>query len=347
MAKKTPTAEEKAVAPVVESKLSPPTRRPSSLVDTRVIYCGDNLEQLAKLPDACVDLIYIDPPFNSNRNYEVFWGETKEKRSFEDRHASTQASFLQVTASPYPAMDNASLPAGWTMTGGVPYLNSDGTINRMIRNVDLSNVGAVTVTTTSGISSKSVVIIVYQAQVELDAQKGNHTQHPFDFGHSRWKLTVQPSDVYPFLNGTDPDTGVPVNLSDGTPYGPQGMGGFYDDQHLNGPGQVIFADPQPDQGTDGVHTATGTYFWCVSLPSYISALQYVYNLAENPPEYRFASVNCTTEAEAVAVTAGVQNVSPTIYPGILSKWLNGLLVVFTGNPTTYKLPQPPACGCPQ
>jgi len=38
-----------------------------------------------------VDLIYIDPPFNSNRNYEVFWGETKEKRAFEDRHASTQA----------------------------------------------------------------------------------------------------------------------------------------------------------------------------------------------------------------------------------------------------------------
>ena len=45
----------------------------------------------SKLPDACVDLIYIDPPFNSNRNYEVFWGETKEKRSFDDRHESTQA----------------------------------------------------------------------------------------------------------------------------------------------------------------------------------------------------------------------------------------------------------------
>src|SRR2546427_7630687 len=63
----------------------------SPVVDTRVIYCGDNLEQLRKLPDACVDLIYIDPPFNSNRNYEVFWGETKEKRSFEDRHESTKA----------------------------------------------------------------------------------------------------------------------------------------------------------------------------------------------------------------------------------------------------------------
>ena len=72
--------------------------KPSSLVDTRVIYCGDNLEQLQKLPTACVDLITIDPPFNSNRNYEsasparTFWGETKEKRSFEDRHESTNAT---------------------------------------------------------------------------------------------------------------------------------------------------------------------------------------------------------------------------------------------------------------
>jgi DNA modification methylase len=68
-----------------------PARKKSSLIDTRVIYCGDNLEQLKKLPDACIDLIYIDPPFNSNRNYEVFWGEGKEKRAFEDRHESTQA----------------------------------------------------------------------------------------------------------------------------------------------------------------------------------------------------------------------------------------------------------------
>ncbi len=75
-------AKEPAAAPRLKS---------SALVDTRDIYYGDNLEQLRKLPAACVDLIYIDPPFNSNRNYEVFWGETKEKRAFEDRHASTQA----------------------------------------------------------------------------------------------------------------------------------------------------------------------------------------------------------------------------------------------------------------
>src|SRR5438270_231371 len=66
-------------------------RKPSALVDTRVIYCGDNLDQLRKFPAGCVDLIYIDPPFNSNRNDEVFSGETREKRAFEDRHASTAA----------------------------------------------------------------------------------------------------------------------------------------------------------------------------------------------------------------------------------------------------------------
>ena len=28
----------------------------------RVTYCGDCLEQLRKLSDDCVDLIFIDPP---------------------------------------------------------------------------------------------------------------------------------------------------------------------------------------------------------------------------------------------------------------------------------------------
>jgi hypothetical protein len=81
-----------AKRPAGEStEATPKPGKASALLDTRVICCGDNLEQLAKLPPQCVDLIYIDPPFNSNRNYEVFWGETKEKRAFEGRHASTAA----------------------------------------------------------------------------------------------------------------------------------------------------------------------------------------------------------------------------------------------------------------
>ena len=37
-----------------ESEKTPTAGKPSSLVDTRVIYCGDNLEQLKKLPEGCV-----------------------------------------------------------------------------------------------------------------------------------------------------------------------------------------------------------------------------------------------------------------------------------------------------
>ncbi len=73
MAKKSVAGKSSGGARTVAVRQEPASRlKPSSLLDTRVVYCGDNLEQLAKLPDACVDLIYIDPPFNSNRNYEVF-----------------------------------------------------------------------------------------------------------------------------------------------------------------------------------------------------------------------------------------------------------------------------------
>jgi len=51
------------------------------------LILGDNLEILKKLEDESVDLIYLDPPFFSNRNYEVIWGDAGEIRSFEDRWA--------------------------------------------------------------------------------------------------------------------------------------------------------------------------------------------------------------------------------------------------------------------
>ena len=51
---------------------------------TNKLILGDNLEVLKSLPDESVDLIYIDPPFFSNRNYAVIWGDKGEIRSFED-----------------------------------------------------------------------------------------------------------------------------------------------------------------------------------------------------------------------------------------------------------------------
>lgn len=49
------------------------------------LILGDNLEILKTLETETVDLIYLDPPFFSNKNYEVIWGDSGEIRSFEDR----------------------------------------------------------------------------------------------------------------------------------------------------------------------------------------------------------------------------------------------------------------------
>ncbi len=49
------------------------------------IYEGDNLEIMSKFPDNKIDLIYLDPPFFTNKNYEVIWHDKEEIRSFKDR----------------------------------------------------------------------------------------------------------------------------------------------------------------------------------------------------------------------------------------------------------------------
>ena len=48
------------------------------------LILGDNLEILKQLGPESVDLVYLDPPFFSNRNYEVIWGDAGEVRSFQD-----------------------------------------------------------------------------------------------------------------------------------------------------------------------------------------------------------------------------------------------------------------------
>lgn len=72
------------------------------------LYYGDNLKILQDrnyFPDACVDLIYLDPPFNSNRNYNVLFknesGIEAESQitAFEDTwhwNASAEETFREL-----------------------------------------------------------------------------------------------------------------------------------------------------------------------------------------------------------------------------------------------------------
>src|SRR6266478_8591606 len=53
---------------------------------------GDNLKWLADrkiFPDASVDLVYLDPPFNSNADYNVLFREASGEASQAQFHAFT------------------------------------------------------------------------------------------------------------------------------------------------------------------------------------------------------------------------------------------------------------------
>jgi len=73
---------------------------------TNVLYYGDNLDILRKyIPDESIDLIYLDPPFNSKRDYNVIFKENGARESeaqirvFTDTWSwtqTTQAVFEEI-----------------------------------------------------------------------------------------------------------------------------------------------------------------------------------------------------------------------------------------------------------
>lgn len=59
------------------------------------LYYGDNLEVMRlHLPDGCADLVYLDPPFNSSRDYNVYFSEQRA----EDGEADAIKSASQIKA---------------------------------------------------------------------------------------------------------------------------------------------------------------------------------------------------------------------------------------------------------
>lgn len=59
-------------------------------IPTDLLYFGDNLTWLRnrdRFPDASVDLVYLDPPFNSNRSYNVLFKESDVRESEAQMHA--------------------------------------------------------------------------------------------------------------------------------------------------------------------------------------------------------------------------------------------------------------------
>lgn len=53
-------------------------------LDPNRLFFGDNLHVMRMLPSESIDLIYIDPPFFSGRDYNFIFGDANEIRSFSD-----------------------------------------------------------------------------------------------------------------------------------------------------------------------------------------------------------------------------------------------------------------------
>jgi site-specific DNA-methyltransferase (adenine-specific) len=83
---------------------------PAMPIKKNELYCGDNLVMLREhIPDESVDLIYLDPPFNSKKNFNVIFRESDGSKStsqglvFRDAWTWNEKSELaldELTSSP-------------------------------------------------------------------------------------------------------------------------------------------------------------------------------------------------------------------------------------------------------
>ena len=80
----------------------------------KTIWTGDNLDILRGINSECVDLIYLDPPFNSNRDYAAPVGSKAAGAAFKDTwHLSDlDVAWMGLIADEQPAMAHTLKAAG-------------------------------------------------------------------------------------------------------------------------------------------------------------------------------------------------------------------------------------------
>ena len=81
-------------------------------MEVNKLILGDNLEILKTIESDTIDLIYLDPPFFSNRNYEVIWGDAGEVRSFQDRWSGGMSHYIDWLKERVEQMHRILKPTG-------------------------------------------------------------------------------------------------------------------------------------------------------------------------------------------------------------------------------------------
>ena len=87
----------------------------------KTIWTGDNLDILRGMNSECVDLIYLDPPFNSNQNYAAPVGSKAAGAAFKDTwHLSDlDVAWMGLIADEQPATAHVLRTAGITHGKGM------------------------------------------------------------------------------------------------------------------------------------------------------------------------------------------------------------------------------------
>ena len=87
----------------------------------KTIWAGDNLDILRGMNSESVDLIYLDPPFNSNRNYSAPVGSAAAGAAFKDTWtlSDLDVAWMGLIADEEPAIYQTLVAAGLTSGKGM------------------------------------------------------------------------------------------------------------------------------------------------------------------------------------------------------------------------------------
>ena len=87
----------------------------------KTIWTGDNLDILRGMNSECVDLIYLDPPFNSNQNYAAPVGSKAAGAAFKDTWtlSDLDVAWMGLIADEQPAVAHLLRTAGLTHGKGM------------------------------------------------------------------------------------------------------------------------------------------------------------------------------------------------------------------------------------
>ena len=79
----------------------------------QTIWTGDNLEIMRGMNSGCVDLIYLDPPFNSKANYAAPIGSVAAGAAFKDTWSlsDVDVAWLILIESKYAALHRVIMAA--------------------------------------------------------------------------------------------------------------------------------------------------------------------------------------------------------------------------------------------